>query len=309
MNLKTLVVCVVTLAGLCLGTAQAQYSKMPAGDKAPAMGTGLATADVGSASLAPATPSAGAVPQLSDWITYCQNNCHFPLGGNGSIQYELYMRNGISFPIGGGFFGHTLKDGWIIQGGGRTLFFNPEGDAAWVVDVGLTNINNDGKNFQDTATLNNEVRLLTPANPFTGLFTSAQIDTLPISTQELNRAFFNLGLGREHYFAGPPQGDTWTWRVGYDVGGRWGSAKLSLHDRFDLLNPPRTDIIAGGHRNDTIGSIYLSLHSDVEIPYGCITLLAGVRLEWAYTWMEILQPQNDTNTQEINLLFNTGFRF
>ena len=35
----------------------------------------------------------------------------------------------------------------------------------------------------------------------------------------------------------------------------------------------------------------------------------GVRLEWDYTWMDILQHQNNSDLQDINLILNTGFRF
>jgi hypothetical protein len=111
----------------------------------------------------------------------------------------------------------------------------------------------------------------------------------------LNRTFFNLGGGREYYLFGAPQGDSWTWRAGFDAGGRYGSAKLELHEIR--------------HRTDTIAGIFIALHSDVEIPYGCITLFAGVRLEWDYTWMDILQHQNNSDLQDINLILNTGFRF
>jgi hypothetical protein len=308
MNFKSLVLSGLVLAGLSVGAIHAQYSKMPSDGKAPTLGSGLSPADAGTTALVPTAREAGAVPALSSWITNCANGCQFPLGGDGGIRYELYLRNGLSFPIGGSFFGHTLQDGWIIQGGGRTLFFNEEGDAAWTVDVGLTNIYNNGQHFESTVILHNEVRNLTQTD-FTGRHVAALIPSLPVSTQELNRTFFDLGFGREIYLAGPPQADSWNWRAGFDVGGRYGTAKLNLHDRFDLLSPPRTDIFAGGHRSDTIGGIFVALHSDLEIPYGCIVLLAGLRLEWDYTWMDILQSQNNGDVQEINLLFNAGLRF
>ena len=38
--------------------------------------------------------------------------------------------------ISGGVFGHELGVGWEIEGGGRTLFFNPACDAAWTVSLG-----------------------------------------------------------------------------------------------------------------------------------------------------------------------------
>jgi hypothetical protein len=194
-------------------------------------------------------------------------------------------------PIGGGFFGHTLQDGWEIQAGGRTLFFNPEATAAWTADVSVSNMHNNGQHSDISATLLNTITQVPTSFGPVGV----QVPSINVTTRSLNRTFFNLGFGREYYFFGRPQADNWTWRAGFDAGGRYGSTKLEMHEIQ--------------HRTDTIAGIYVSAHSDVEIPYGCITLLAGMRLEWDYTWTDILQHQNNSDVQDINLLFNVGFRF
>jgi len=119
MNFKTIVLGGLVLACGGLETAHAQYSKMPSGDTGTKSGSATSMVDTVPSSLVPTAQQAGPMPMLSDWITYCQNGCHFPLGRDGSIQYELYARPGFVFPVGGGFFGHTLQDGWAIQAVGE----------------------------------------------------------------------------------------------------------------------------------------------------------------------------------------------
>jgi hypothetical protein len=77
------------------------------------------------------------------------------------------------------------------------------------------------------------------------------------------------------------------------VGGGWGSASAE----FDEIR----------HRTDVIGGTFASLHTDLEIPCNCCTFYTGLRLEWAYTWGDILQVQSDVN--EFNMLLSFGVRF
>src|SRR5438105_13021021 len=82
------------------------------------------------------TPADRPAPaRLSSWITYSKPDCCGPIGRDGPIKMELYIQSGISMPVEGAYFGHTLETGWVIQGGGRSLFFNSEGMRAWVVDL------------------------------------------------------------------------------------------------------------------------------------------------------------------------------
>jgi hypothetical protein len=287
MNLKTFGLCGMVLVLLGASAVRAQYSKSPTGDSGPPTET---------LTVYPSSPSTATTVStfgLSSWIKGDQPDCMGPLGGNGPIRSELYVQAGPSVPIAGGFFNDTLKTGWEIQGGGRTLFFNTQDDAAWIVDLSLSNINNTGRNPGHTATLHN---VIVPGPPsFGGGATNISVPSLSVSTRALNRTFVNLGFGREMYLYGGPDADGLSWRVGIDGGGRYGSAKLEMHEIK--------------HRTDTIAGAFVSLHSDVEIPYGCITLLAGFRLEWDYTWMDILQIQNNSDLQDLNLLFMAGIRF
>ena len=118
-----------------------------------------------------------------------------------------------------------------------------------------------------------------------------------VAVRDLNRTYVNLAGGREWYLWGCAdcsKPDV-NWRVGFDLGGRYGTEKLEVTN-FDH----RTDVIAG-----TFGSI----HTDLEIPWRCCIFQAGVRAEYGYTWGDILQRQTDGDVQEINLLITLGTRF
>src|SRR4051812_15602535 len=112
---------VLTVVGIGAARGQAPFSPMPRevdAGPAPAATAGDA------APLTNITASAG----LSDWILGTKPGCCGPVGGDGPIRGELYLRGGPSLPVEGAYFGHTLKPGWDIDGGGRVLFFNTDLD-------------------------------------------------------------------------------------------------------------------------------------------------------------------------------------
>jgi hypothetical protein len=115
-----------------------------------------------------------------------------------------------------------------------------------------------------------------------------------VTIQSLNRTFVNLGPGREWYLFGSAFAPGNKVRIGVDGGGRWGSARMELHEFH--------------HRTDTIAGLYAAAHADLEIPCSpCCVFYAGLRVEWDYTWMDILQRTSDI--QDINALANFGVRW
>src|SRR5437879_2606956 len=72
-------------------------------------------------------PTAAVVPPSPDPLILREcPGCCGPVGKNGPIAYEWYLRAGPSLPLGGtGGLANTVETGWLIQGGGRSLFFNP----------------------------------------------------------------------------------------------------------------------------------------------------------------------------------------
>lgn len=243
----------------------------------------------------PPPVTAGVVPaRPGQWLLGTCPQCCGPLTDGNWSKTELYLRSGIATISGDGQLAHSLGTGWAIQGGGRELYFNRAGDAAWTVDVGLMNINNDHRNGPQTVTLLN---VNVPSPGFTGRDTLA---TARVTPRNLNQTFVGLGGGREWYIFGgaantrdnPHPG---LWRIGIDGGGRWGTAKL---DTFEIR-----------HRTDTLGAAYFSLHSDVDIPCGCCVFQVGFRYEWDYVWSDILQIQNKSDVIVSNFLFNIGLRY
>lgn len=281
----------------------------------------------------PAHAKAGEVPapqgprslQQSDWINYTQPDCCQPTGCNGPLSWELYMRNGASFAVGGGVLSDHLEPGWEINGGGRALLYNPDQNKAWTIDLGINNIanhaNNDTTPFPMTVLVPRPVNTSSAnANPNTnaqGVPVDPQFFTSPLGNypataaipvnfgndprfpnltlKSLNRSFVNLGFGREWWINAPANDCCWLWRWGLDGGGRWGVVKAN----FEEIR----------HRTDTMTGIYAGVHSDLEIPVGCCKFQLGVRGTWDWTWINDLLQQNDANISSISVLGTLGVRF
>jgi hypothetical protein len=229
-----------------------------------------------------APPAAKPAPRLSDWITYTRPcGCCGPIGDDGPIRSELYVRTGPAFLLATDFLSRALQSGWAVQGGGRTLFFNSAGDAAWTGDLSISFMFNHG---------NGDVMF-----EFSGR---------EVSARALYRTYVNAGFGREWYLHGNAKAcGGWFWRAGADIGGRYGAERLDINDDPNFLGFAR--------RNDTVAGLYLSAHTDLELPCGCCTWVYGLRLEWDYTWSDmLLQPSGKlSDLQDINLLINLGVRF
>jgi len=244
-------------------------------------------------------PSGTAVPiaentstfQLSSWIQNYRPDCCGPVGGDGPVMTELYVRGGPSLVVGGGVFNQLLNNGWEIQGGGRSLFFDSDKSTAWTIDLNLSDIHNQGQR-------NNEVVMVVSPRP-----TAAQMQAgtlLPARRivahlNDLNRTNFNVVLGREWELWFPQNSWNIQGRFGFDVGGHIGTMLAHF-----FMEKHRTDVL--------YGTVY-SLHTDWEIPRGCWTFLAGVRVEYDHDWNHILQTQNNSHITDLNVLLNLGVRF
>lgn len=228
------------------------------------------------------------VPGRSSWLTYARpKGCCGPVGGDGPIGYQIYLRTGVSFPFGG-FLASQLKPGWVIDGGLRTLFFNTTLDAAWTIDGGISNVNYNSTT-RDTAILRDVTQTIAGQQ--------VNIPELIVTPGGLNQTFVNLAFGRELYLWGDSkQAEVApTWRVGWDVGGRWGTEKLVLREIR--------------HRTDTIGGLFGALHTDLEFPCSCCIYHVGARAEYGYVWSDVLQSHNNADLNTINLLITAGVRY
>lgn len=311
-------------------------SSAPPTINAPPIATAPAT---GVGAVPPSAAAADANPAgVNDYLTYRRPGaCCGPLGLYGGISTEMFMRPGISFPIGGSILGRALAPGFMIQGGGRSLFFNRAQDLAWTVELGISSTWNDA-NRDITAFLSGVQR---PVLQFAGNNQTAQandangnplVDTiaaLPLTTSSVNETYVHLAIGHEIYLLGfaDVSDDGCKWRLGWDVGGRWGSAKLvymegsgtniplsqAAIDEFDRANPfggtPLPGPVPFKHRTDVVGGPCLALHTDFEVPFKSCVFFGGVRTELSYIFADLLQQQNNTDLMTVNLLFNLGCRF
>jgi hypothetical protein len=245
----------------------------------------------------------GSVPD--PWITYARPDCCGPLGRDGPIDSEVYLRTGPSILTGNSILQSGTNTGWLVEFGGRSLFFNRDTTRAWTLDVGLDfNAYNGGGDHRFT--------LIQPFNTtiINSVFqaTTAVVQVpLDVSIRDYYRESLRFSGGWEWYPAKPAYCAGWNWRIGTDVGGRYGWSRVDLNN---YTNRPFVNFF---HQSDVYGAVVLSLHSDLEVPVGPRTwLIFGSRAEWAYNWSDVLKhafPPQQSNTGEVNLLMDFGVRF
>jgi hypothetical protein len=242
---------------------------------------------------------------LSSWITYHRPDCCGPLGGNGPIFSELYVRTGPSFTVGGGVFRDLLDTGWEVMGGGRSLFFNPPQTAAWTVDFSLSHTYSHAEGLPKVPL---EITVQPPANPITGILPPTHNQIIPVTVRNFQRTFVNASLGREWYLNGTACSGGCRWRVGLDAGGRLGTGKSDIFKDPSLVFG--NEVSPKGHLTDTLYGPFGALHTDWEVPCcGCCTFLGGVRVEGDYISSDMLKGLNNSNLVDVNLLISLGVRF
>jgi len=218
--------------------------------------------------------------RLSQWNLYQQCGCCGPIGGAGSIHSELYVRGGLTFPTGGSFFKDRIETGWLVQGGLRSLFFDAADIRAWTVDFSLSYTNNPGTGDQDQFLQ----------------------DGILSTVRDLHRSAVTASLGREYYIIGTAHSCDRHWRVGADAGIRWGTTRLDLNT-FDVTP-------VGFRRvNSTHYGPVIAVHSDIECPIGCCTLIGGVRGEWVDVFNKGLVQLQDNEVMEWNVLLTLGVKY
>ena len=173
------------------------------------------------------------------------------------------------------------------------MVFDKTSTSAWTFELSLLSIWNHASRPDLQIPLNLLVPPSTGTTPVSVAFGKNGVPG--VTVRSLNRTFLNFGVGRELYLWGAAGCGGPNWRVGFDGGFRWGSESAEFNEIR--------------HRSDTIAGAWTALHTDLEIPCGTCTFLAGFRTEWDYTWTDILQEQNDADVMGVNFLFNFGVRF
>lgn len=277
MNART-----VYLTGLMLAVLQAGAGRAQEPAALAPMPTPLADPSVPTEA-----PAAHSGHGLSPWVLYSHGDCCGPIGKHGPVWMEVYGRSGASFPVGGSVLASRLDPGWFVQGGGRSLFFDRAEVRAWTIDL---SISNDFKARKPGAA------------PIVAVDRDTMLPEL-VGVRIVNRTYANLALGREFYIIGSASAADWCWRVGGDVGIRWGTSRMDVDDP--------TNLPAGFARHNSwswgqVGAV----HSDVEIPLGCAFLDAGVRVEYGATYQPRLTHTSTSNQiNDINVLGTLGIRY
>jgi hypothetical protein len=207
------------------------------------------------------------------------SNCCGPVGADGGIGQEIYARFGWSCPRGDGRLAFNLEKGYTAQIGSRSLFFDPAGTCAWAVDAHVVYTHNRGF-ANDIHTLNTE----------------------PVTVRDLHRTAVGLGLGRDWFSARPGFIlDTWdtNFRLGLDVGGRWGAGHVDFDTPFELEGYRR--------RYDVFGQAFAGALGTAEVPIGGWTMLFGGRVEWIRTFSDLLPK--DANFDEFTATLILGVRY
>ena len=233
------------------------------------------------------------------------SSCCGPIGKNGPIGYDLYLRTGPSFIVGGGSeIAGAVGFGWSVGGGGRTLFFNPERNKAWALDLGVSFAYNDGDQsrvldvFTPAPPFNNPT---SPNDPRNGMvITPDQLN--PFRIRGLYRTSFNFAVGRDWFLRGPAFTGLpiMNRRFGVDIGGRWGNIHADL---VPVGNPAQFL-----RRNSVYHGIYIGANYGWEMPMGSWVLFGGGRAEYGYDYTNVIPPR-DGNIQDIRVMFTGGVRF
>jgi hypothetical protein len=206
--------------------------------------------------------------------------CCGPVGGNGPINAEVYFQSGANFILSDTAFGRSLKTGYEIQGGGRSLFFNTDRSGAFIVDLGLLFTRNDGK----------------PESTFD--FSGA-----PVTLRNLDRTSVLLGLGYDWFLHGPGStgsGEGKNLRVGFDGGARWGTSHLDMN----IVG------VDNGYlrQQDVFAAFYAGVHADIVVPVGAWNFLVGARGQWSYTSLDVIESTN-TSIHDLSALLTFGFQW
>ncbi|MSR53561.1 MAG: hypothetical protein EXS09_09775 [Gemmataceae bacterium] len=207
------------------------------------------------------------------------NNCCGPVGSDGPIGQEVYVRYGVTYAQGDSLLARNLKRGQTAQIGARTQLFNTEGDAAWAIDAHVAYAFNRG----------NGANIIT-------------LETEPVSIHSLHRTSVGLGLGRDWFLFQPGFIlDSWdaNFRLGADLGSRWGAGHVNFDTPFEI----------GGYRRryDVFAQAFGGLTATMEIPMGGWTWLIGGRAEADYMWSDLIP--RDASFYQYSFMGMLGVRY
>jgi len=181
--------------------------------------------------------------------------------------------------MGNGLLARGLNIGYATAAGGRAQFFSRAGAPAWTVDLHAFYSYNDAGG-QDIVTVRGE----------------------PVTVRALHRSGVGLGVGQDYFLAGPGfVGGLWdaNLRYGWDAGGRWGAGHADLNSAFVRALYRR--------HYDVFGQPFVGVFSTLDIPMGGYTCLIGGRVEWNYTFSDIIPKQGSFQEVVAQLMFGVRY--
>jgi hypothetical protein len=228
-----------------------------------------------------------------------------------AVPYELTLRVGPSFIIGGGRFDEVLQHGIAVELAARGFCYNADHSAAWTLAFGLADIYNSADQSIVAVQRENDVRVVN--SNFLGNITDVPTTVhSEYGIEYLHRQYIFIEGGHEWYwFAADP-----CLRVtaGVEAGTRVGHAHAQvtgIRRTFDPVpndaNGDRIVDLPEYHFTDTIGGIYASVHAGVFYPRWGYDVYVGIRGEIGRDWIRIVNTDNTID--QLNVLFEVGVRF
>jgi hypothetical protein len=200
-----------------------------------------------------------------------------------AVPFDLTLRVGPSFIIGGNNFDEVLKTGVAFDVCGRGFCYDVDHAAAWTVEMGIASIFNPG---DESVPVVRRLRFGTLVSDF--------------GIRNLKRVAIQGAVGREWYWYAPAL-DGSRFLLGFDAGGRVGHANAQLHLVDGLLD------LEEHHETDIYYGIFAGVNAWVLYPCWGYDFSFGLRAEIGRDWVEIVD--GDDTLDQVQLLFVTGVRF
>ena len=224
-----------------------------------------------------------------------------------AVPFELTLRTGPSFIVGGNRFDHVLHTGVATEITARGFCYNADHSAAWTLTMGLADTYNTADESVTTMRREDDVQATV------GRALATQVVS-EYGIEYLNRQYVLLEAGREWYwFGSDPCGPRLA--LGIDAGGRVGHAhaQITLVNRTFTPAPTADNLpsllsdLPEFHVTDTIEGIFAGVHAGMFYNRWGYDIFLGVRGEISRDWIKIVD--NDNKIDQLNVLVELGVRF